>query len=67
MRVRSTTARDWEELTAAPELYGAKGMGAQRAAWTETFSAEAAAQTGLSYAAALLNLIRAFEKSHTTT
>ena len=42
MRARSMVARDWEELTASPDLYGAKGMGAQRAAWTSTFSAEAA-------------------------
>ena len=36
MRARSMVARDWEELTASPDLYGAKGMGAQRAAWTST-------------------------------
>ena len=62
MRARSSTARDWEELTAAPELYGAKGMGAQRAAWTETFAAETAAQDNGAYAAVLLDLVKAFEK-----
>ena len=61
MRARSTVARDYEELTASPELYGAKGMGAQRAAWTTTFSAEAAAADGQAYSAVLLDLVKAFE------
>ena len=54
-------ARDWEELTASPDLYGAKGMGAQRAAWTSTFSAEAAAADSQAYSAVLLDLVKAFE------
>ena len=61
VRARSTVARDWEELTASPDLYGAKGMGAQRAAWTSTFSAEAAAANGQAYSAVLLDLVKAFE------
>ena len=61
MRARSMVARDWEELTASPDMYGAKGMGAQRAAWTSTFSAEAAAADGQAYSAVLLDLVKAFE------
>ena len=62
MRARSMVARDWEELTASPDLYGAKGMGAQRrAAWTSTFSAEAAAADNHAYSAVLLDLVKAFE------
>ena len=61
MKARSMVARDWEELTASPDLYGSKGMGAQRAAWTSAFSAEAAACDGKNHAAVLLDLVKAFE------
>ena len=44
-----------------PELYGGRGMGAQRAAWLAAFSAEAAAASGADHAAALLDLVKAFE------
>ena len=61
MRARSTVARDWEELTAGPEMYGCRGMGAQKAAWLEVFGAEAATAGGMSHAATLLDLTKAFE------
>ena len=61
MRARSCIARGWEESTAVPELYGGKGMGAQRAAWVEAFGAEAAAAGDLDHAVALLDLVKAFE------
>ena len=61
MRARASVARDWEELTASPDLYGSKGMGAQRAAWTAAFSAETATQNGKDHAAVLLDLVKAFE------
>ena len=43
MRARAALARDWDKLTASPDLFGSKGMGAQRAAWTSAFAAETAA------------------------
>ena len=61
MRARAAVARDWEELTASPGQYGAKGMGAQRAAWTAAFSAETAMSSGNDHAAVLLDLVKAFE------
>ena len=61
MRARAVLARKWEEETAMPELYGGRGMGAQRAAWLAAFSAEAAAASGADHAAALLDLVKAFE------
>ena len=62
MRARALTAREWEELTASPDLFGATGMGAQRAAWAAAFSAESAAVQGQEHAAAPLDLVKAFEK-----
>ena len=37
MRARSDLARTWEEATAMPEMFGGKGMGAQRAAWVSAY------------------------------
>lgn len=42
-------------------MYGASGMGVQRAAWHELFGAEAAVVSKLHYAASLLDLTKAFE------
>ena len=61
MRARSAVAREWERETAGPEFFGCKGMGAQRAAWGAAFDAEAAAASGHDVAAALLDLVKAFE------
>ena len=33
MRARAAVARQWEDDTQMPELFGGKGMGAQRASW----------------------------------
>ena len=52
----------WEAANASPRLFGGKGMGAQRAAWTASFQAEAAARSGSAYAAALLDLVKCFER-----
>ena len=42
MRARMVQIRTWEANNFSKELYGGKGMGAQRAAWVEAFSAESA-------------------------
>ena len=42
MRARMVQIRTWEANNFSKELYGGKGVGAQRAAWVEAFSAEAA-------------------------
>ncbi len=62
MRARSEIARAWEARHQLPSLFGGQGMGAQRAAWQISFRAEAAARDRLSYAQALLDLVKAFEK-----
>ena len=61
MRARSTIAREWETETAGPEFFGCQGMGAQRAAWSAAFEAEAATLVGQDPAAAMLDLVKAFE------
>ena len=61
MRARAPIARKWEAKTARPELFGGRGMGAQRAAWIASFGAEAAAAGGNDHAASLLDLVKAFE------
>ena len=48
MRVRLPIAQAWEAEHASPSLFGGKGMGAQRAAWTAAFKAEVAALCGSS-------------------
>jgi hypothetical protein len=62
MRARITISRAWEAANAMPCLFGGAGMGAQRAAWVAAFRAEAAAVSGLEYAAGLLDLVKAFER-----
>ena len=61
MRARTCQARAWEAANASKELYGGVGMGAQRAAWVEAFSAEAAVLQQEEHAQALLDLTKAFE------
>ena len=61
MRARMTQIRVWEASTHTKEVYGGKGMGAQRAAWVEAFSAEAAVLEKEDQAQALLDLTKAFE------
>jgi hypothetical protein len=60
-RVRQEVARGWEAAHALPCLFGAKGMGAQRAAWLAAFKAEAAAYGGEQHVMAMLDLKKAFE------
>ena len=55
-------AKDWKETTATPELYGGKGMGAQRAAWTAAFQAENARYDDVQQAVVMLDLVKAFER-----
>ena len=62
MRARAWIAQAWEAAHASPRLFGGKGMGAQRAAWTAAFQAEAAALDTMSHAVALLDLVKAFER-----
>jgi hypothetical protein len=62
MRARTVCARAWEAANAMPQLFGGAGMGAQRAAWTIAFRAEAAALTAQEHAVALLDLVKAFER-----
>jgi len=62
MRARTVQARAWEAAHAMPQLFGGAGMGAQRAAWTVAFRAEAAALTAQEHAVALLDLVKAFER-----
>ena len=61
MRIRTATARTWERTVDSPELYGGKGMGAQRAAWLEAFAAEAAVAQDMEQGQVLLDLTEAFE------
>ena len=61
MRVRTASTRAWERKVHSPDLYGGKGMGAQRAAWLEAFAAEAAVAQELEQGQVLLDLTKAFE------
>ena len=61
MRARITQARTWEQANHSDALFGGKGMGAQRAAWVEAFTVEAAALQQEEQAQALLDLTKAFE------
>ena len=61
MKARVSLARDWEHANADASLYGAAGMGAQRAAWLEAFNTETAALNDLEHAQVLLDLTKAFE------
>ena len=62
MRARIYMARQWEAKHPNTALYGSKGMGAQRAAWTAAAGAEAAKLAKKAHAQALLDLVKAFEK-----
>ena len=62
MRARACVARAWESDNFRPQMYGGLGMSAQRAAWQAAFQAELAAKKLNSYAQALLDLVKAFEK-----
>ena len=61
MRSRVFLARTWEAQNALPQIFGGKGMGAQRAAWEAAFIAEMASRRNLEHIAALLDLVKAFE------
>ncbi len=60
-RARVMIARAWESANSLPEIFGGKGMGAQRGAWEAAFIAEFAAKSGLEHVAALLDLVKAFK------
>jgi hypothetical protein len=61
MRARIFVAKTWEAATAMPEIYGGPGKGAQAAAFQTAMIAEAANLDGDAFAAALLDLVKAFE------
>ncbi len=61
MRTRIWLARAWEAAHALPEVFAGPDMGAQKAAWQASFSAESAALTGEDHAQGLLDLVKAFE------
>lgn len=61
MRARVDVVYRWASLTAAPQIFGGQGMGAQRGAWQETFAVEAAIANDRHYAGTLLDLTKAFE------
>ena len=61
MRARVSIARQWESTHALPGVYGGTGMGAHRAAWNESFSAELAAHVKADHIQALLDLVKCFE------
>ena len=61
MRARTVQARAWEAQNHSKEIFGGRGMGAQRAAWVESFNAEAAGLEKEEQAQALLDLTKAFE------
>ena len=62
MRIRGVRTRAWRAANDKAFLFGARGKGAQRAAWAQSFRAEAAALRGQAYAASLLDLVKAFER-----
>ncbi len=62
MRSRAEVTRRWEAAHHLPNVYGGRGMGAQRAAWQSAFHAELAAADQLAFAQAMLDLVKAFEK-----
>ena len=62
MRARLPDATAWQALWNRPWLYAGPGRGADVAAWKQAARAESAAAFGLDYAAALLDLVKAFER-----
>ena len=61
-RARASVVRAWEVERDRPYLYGGAGKGAQRAAWQAAFRAENASLSKQTYAEALLDLVKAFER-----
>ena len=60
-RVRLVTVKVWESQNELPSVFGGPGMGAQKAAFQITFTAEAAAMDKADFGAGLLDLVKAFE------
>jgi hypothetical protein len=61
MRARVCITRAWEIANSMPSVFGGAGMGAQRAAWQQAFTTEAAALCKDQCASGLLDLVKAFE------
>ncbi len=61
MRTRICITRAWEIANSMPSVFGGAGMGAQRAAWQNAFTTEAAALCKDQCASGLLDLVKAFE------
>ena len=61
MRARVNHARAWEKEHASDSVFAGADMGAQKAAWQASYTAEAASLAGEDHAQALLDLIKAFE------
>ena len=61
MRARAVEVREWQESHEPELFYGSAGRSAVRAAWQSAFAAEKAALREDEFAAALLDLLKAFE------
>jgi len=62
MRVRLADAVIWQSLHERPWLYASAGKGADVAAWRQAARSEQAAARGWHYGAALLDMVKAFER-----
>jgi len=62
MRIRLADAVIWQSLHERPWLYASAGKGADVAAWRQAARSEQAAARGWSYGAALLDMVKAFER-----
>ena len=61
-KARSRFAEEWERKNDRSCIFGGRGKGAQVAAWGHAARAEAAAAGKVSFAAALVDLEKAFER-----
>jgi len=62
MRVRLADAVVWQTLHERPWLYASAGKGAEVAAWRQAARSEQAAARNWHYGAALLDMVKAFER-----
>ena len=61
-KARSKVAEEWESKNGRSYIFGGRGKGAQVAAWGHAARAEAAAAGKVAFAAALIDLEKAFER-----
>ena len=60
-RTRLLTIKIWDQSNKMPSVFGGPGMGAQKAAFQISITAEIAALENADFAAGLLDLVKAFE------